>query len=87
VDPSQLGDFPPGNSGLDGISARTIRLSWGGLVCETAPRLTIDPAGHEWALVVGVCDIATPAVVRAVDFTFKVAPPVDSIRFTGPSAP
>jgi hypothetical protein len=87
VDPSKLGDFPPGNSGLDGTSARTIRLSWGGHACETAPQVTIDPAGHEWRLVVGDCNDTAPAVVRAVDFTFKVAPPVDSIRFTGPSGP
>jgi hypothetical protein len=87
VDPSRLGVFPPGNTGLDTLSAQAIRLSWGGHACEAAPRLTIDPAGHEWGLVVDVCPDTTPAVVRAVDLTFEVAPPVSSIRFTGPSAP
>jgi hypothetical protein len=87
VDPSRLGVFPPGNTGLDTLSAQVIRLSWGGHACETAPQLTIDPAGHEWGLEVGVCSVTTPAVVRAVNLTFKVAPPVSSISFTGPSAP
>ena len=84
VDPSRLGDYPPGNTGLETISAQTIRVSWGGHACEAAPRLTIDPAGHEWGLVVDVCPDTTPAVVRAVDLTFKVALPVSSIGFTGP---
>ena len=86
VDPSRLGVYPPGHTGLDTITAQTIRLSWGGQACEAAPRLTIDPAGLVWGLGVDVCPDTTPAVVRAVELTFKVAPPVTSI-FIGPSAP
>jgi len=87
VDPAQLGAAAPGESGLDGISSGTIQLTWGGHACEAAPQLTIDPSGLDWTLVVAACDTSSPAVVRAVDVTYAVAPPVDTIRFTGPPGP
>ena len=80
ADATDVEDPGPNTMDLSNQDVDTIRITWNGRPCETAPRLVVSPNGADWALAHSTCDGTGPNVVRTVDLTFTGPRSTDDVR-------